>query len=169
LPKKKENMQPIKRVLTALIPFELMVIFIAVACGTTTPTATQAVPQPGPTETATLLSSGSGSIVDNMTPEQLCQCEDDVVTNIVFPEQFQYDQTNNGPYFVSEELVWRAHIIYNPATQMCEGEFAFHLCVISVDNLTVCGDMPWQDIYNGGSSVQHTLDNARDFCRPLYP
>ena len=174
-------MQPIKRVFTAVMAFELMVIIIAGACGQTTPTATQAISQTSPTatqaisqasptETSTQVQSGGTTNGDDMTPEQLCQCESDAVTNIIFPQEFQYDKNNIGPGFVSEELVWRAPITYNPSTQMCEGEFAYHLCYINSDNGTNCYDKPWQDTYHDARSyVQHTLDEAKSYCKLLNP
>ena len=163
-------MQPIKRVLTAVMAFELMMIIIACACGQTAPTATQAISQASPTETSTQVQSGGTNNADDMTPEQICQCENDAVTNVIFPQELQYDKTNNGPSFVSEELVWRAPITYNSSTKMCEGEFAYHLCVIGSDNLTNCNDIPWQDTYHDARSyVQHTLDEARSYCKMLNP
>lgn len=163
-------MQPVNKMLNAAMLFGLMVFLIAVACGQATPTATQATAQGTPTETSTPGQSGSASAVDAMTPQQLCQCESDVVTNIMFPQELQYQQTNYGPYFVSEELIWRTPITYNSATQMCEGEFAFHVCIISADNLTVCNDIPWQDAYHEARPyVQHTLEEAKSYCKQLYP
>lgn len=163
-------MQPIKRVFTAVMAFGLMAITIACAFGQTVATATQTISPASPTETSTQVQSGGASIVDNMTPEQLCQCESDAVTNIIFPQEFQYDKNNIGPTFVSEELVWRAPITYNPSTQMCEGEFVYHLCYINSDNGTNCYDKLWQDTYHDARSyVQHTMEEAKSYCKLLNP
>jgi hypothetical protein len=100
---------------------------------------------------------------EDMSPEQLCECENRYVIEVDFPNNIRYWMDTYGSSFVSLDLVEYIPYTYNPSTNMCEGHYAHNLCINSPSNPNYCS-VVWGHWNQPGDLYHSDLADARRLC-----